>query len=318
MTAVRRATVAMILAVAVSCIDTPRTNPFDPQGQVELVLVGPDSATSIGDTVDFDVRSADGESVLSIVHWGLPPFLQSISRPGSFVVIAEPTVARTTGTLTAIVNANKVSKEFVFSQKAVSLSLRSCEGGNVLSFVALMPPGQPTFEPKGVCISLVDRRGNGVPTASLLSATMRDTLVARFVLPNLREVNAASVGSTYAVYTLGGITDSIAVNVRQDVAGFEVDPPECWSTIGVLLDPGQTFQVTPGSARDANGNTITDDAVVQLAIASLQWTHESFLDVDVSPTGVVTGRSRSSGAVTAELGAGETRRSVVYCHVSVN
>ncbi len=322
MNAVRCATVAMILAVGISCTDTPRTNPFDPQAHVELVLVGPDSATSVGDTVAFDVRTANGESLVGVANWSLPPFLQQTGHVGWFIVVAGPTAARSNGTVTAFVNANQVSKEFILSQQPTSLRVWSCEDGEkVLSFTALLNPAAPTRGVQYVCMQQLDRRGNPVPAGTTLpSVIVRDPTVARFVDANERQLNATAVGSTYVVFSNGGGRgDSLLVTARQDVANVTIDPAPCMNQFGfgLQLRPNDTVQLTAKApVTDANGNPFTDPAFLQSVLASIWWAPYT-LDASVTPSGLVTVNSGSNGAILAQLG-GPLGPIVGACPITVN
>jgi hypothetical protein len=311
--------VTIALASGAACGDFPRTNPFDDQGTVSLVLVGPDSVTAVGDTIAFEVRSARGEPLNTLARWTVPSFLTPLDLGGRFVVTGLQSGARSTGTITASVNANVVSKPFTFAQRPARLSVSDCNGQTVVTFVSLMDPFYPTFEAKLVCSVLLDRRGFPVVDASTVSAVIRNPGVVQFVTADQRELNALSVGSTYVVYSRAGFTDSIRVNVRQDPASTAVYPPECWSSSGVVLTANQTVQlIAIPPVKDAHGNIITDYATVQVALASIQWLHESQLRVTISPTGLVTALGRSSGYVYGELGQGEAQRAAFGCKIIIN
>src|SRR4051794_30845778 len=106
--------VLMALSVGSACADLSRTNPLEAQGEVELVISGPDSVTAVGDTVVFELRSADGQVVTQLARWAVPNFVTPISGVGRFVVTGVQTLARSNGTITARVNASSVSRSFIF------------------------------------------------------------------------------------------------------------------------------------------------------------------------------------------------------------
>jgi hypothetical protein len=285
--ALRAGALAALLAAG-SCEDFPRTNPFDTQALVPIVLSGPDSVTSIGDTITFEVRTAQGESLDQLASWTVPVFLAPLGPPNRFLVTGMPSSGRGAGTVSVQVNGNQSSKPIVFAQKATAFSLTWCDGRvKTINFTSLLVGYNPMMDAQFVCGDLLDRRGNVVPDPSTLSGTIRDSGVVRFTSPDRLFLNAVSVGSTWIVYTRAGFTDSVRAVVRQDPVGLTVDPPQCNTFGGILLAPGDTLRLTARApVIDAHLNPLTDSAIIQQVLASVQWTHESYLDV--SPTGLVT------------------------------
>jgi hypothetical protein len=311
-----RVTCCAIVAatLGVACGDFARTNPVDPQAKVTLVLSGPDSVTAIGDTVTFEVRTPQGESLDGLANWSLPSFLRYTGVRNQFVAVAVPYRSHDTGTVAVNLNGSSATKPFLYAQQARSLSVTACDdGGKVITFTSFSA-NNPGRDAASVCIKLLDRRGNGMPDETALSGVIRDPRVASFVQPDQRELNALSVvGSTYVVYTQAGFTDSVRVDVRQDFAGLWPAPSACLTNPGVVLAPGQTVQVTAVPS-DAHGNAIVDSAVARAALAGLVWGHTPALNVTVSSSGLVTAVGQSDGYVIAQKPLGQT---VLNCSVSV-
>jgi len=286
---------ALIVLAAASCEDFPQVNPFDPHAVLTLTLTGPDSVTAIGDTISFEVRTAKGEAVDQLATWDVPSFLAPLSAPGKFVVTGGTPTARVTGTLTVHVSASQSSKPILFAQKATSLSLSWCPLGiKTTTFTALTPPSDPMRDVATVCNDLLDRRGNVVRDPSTLSGVIRDTSIVRFVTPDQLNVNAFAVGSTWIVYARAGLTDSLRAVVRQDPVSLTIDPPDCNYFTKVYLAPGDTVQITArGPVVDAHQNPLADTTLARGILSSIQWTYDPWMNVTVSPTGLVTANAVS-------------------------
>ena len=286
---------AVISLVTVSCEDFPPTNPFDKHAVLTLVLTGPDSVTAIGDTISFQVRTAKGEAVDQLATWDLPPFLAPTNTPGQFFVTGFSTPVRGTGTVTVHLNANQTSKAILFAQKATSLSVNWCPyGTKTTTFTALTPPGDPMRDVAIACDDLLDRRGNVVRDPSTLSGIIRDTSIVRFMTPDLLNVNAFAVGSTWIVYTRAGLTDSLRAVVRQDPVSLTVDPPDCNYFTKLYLAPGDSVQLTArGPVVDAHQNPLADTTLARTILSSIQWTYDPWLNVTVSSTGLVRANAPS-------------------------
>lgn len=299
-----------------ACNDYPRTNPFDAKATVSLVLTGPDSVATIGDTVAFELNSAQGESLASISNWLPPAFLTPLDGRGRFIVTGIPNVSRTTGTITASVNANAVSKTIAFSQQPTSLTAADCyDGKKVISFTSLLVPTRESFDAQFVCVALKDRRGFPVPDPSSVARTIRDQRVVRFV-DTVGSLNALAVGSTYVVYARSGLTDSVRVDVRQVPARLTRDPPACLT--GIKLSPGEMVRVSAlPPLLDAHGIAITDTVLVRKVLTSLVWSAESQLNVTVGQDGLVTALSPNSGYVIASYFEGTTQLSLMFCRIDV-
>ena len=310
---------ALAVVMGTACSEYPRTNPFDPQATVALTLAGPDSATSIGDTVAFEVRSAQGEPLGTLARWEVPAFLTHVDGRGRFVVNASLKVVRTTGTVTATINQNVVSKPFVLSQKPVRITARDCSGRPVVTFTALASSSFGAgLGAQPLCVALIDNRGNVVPDVAGLSATIRDTRVVQFVSSNLLLVNAYAVGSTYIVYSRGDLVDSILVNVRQDPVSFGMFPTACSSSFGLKMSVGESVQLSPTTPiLDANGNVVTNTAAVQSVLVSLGWATDFSRGLSVTSSGLVTALATGNGSVYAGVPQGTTLRPVAYCRISV-
>ena len=289
------AAAVVIAMVAASCEDFPPTNPFDKHAVLTLVLTGPDSVTTIGDTISFEVRTAKGEAVDQLATWDLPSFLALTDVPGRFLVTGFSTPARSTGTVTVHLNANQSSKQILFAQKATSLFMSWCPLGiKTTTFTALTPPGDPMRDVAIVCNELLDRRGNVVQDPSTLSGVIRDTSIVRFVTPDQLNVNAFAVGSTWIVYTRAGLTDSLRAVVRQDPVSLTVDPPDCNYFTKLYLAPGDSVQLTArGPVVDAHQNPLADTTLARTILSSIQWTYDPWLNVTVSSTGLVRANAPS-------------------------
>jgi hypothetical protein len=300
-----------------ACNDYARTNPFDPEATVPLVLTGPDSVTSIGDTVAFELRSTQVESLATISNWFPPTFLTPLDGRGRFIVTAIPNVPRATGTITASVNANAVSKTITFSQQPTSLVAADCyDGQKAISFTSLLVPTREALDAQFVCLTLKDRRGFPVPDASSVTRTIRDQRVVRFV-DAVGSLNALAVGSTYVVYARAGLADSVRVDVRQVPARLTRDPPACLA--GIRLSPGQTVRVSAlPPLLDGHGIAVTDTVLVQKVLTSLVWSALSPLNVTVGQDGFVTALSPSSGYVIASYYEGTTQLALMFCRIDVN
>ncbi|HEX7981369.1 MAG TPA: hypothetical protein VF461_22355 [Gemmatimonadaceae bacterium] len=300
--------VAAMLGVGLACTDFPRVNPFDDEAIATLVVSGPDSVTTIGDTVTFNVKSQQGTSLDQVSYWTLPGFLKATSVRNQFVVVGQQNSARIASSIAVRVNASTATRPLVFAQQARSLSATSCSGGKVLTFTSLLDASAPTVDAPLICAELLDRRGYALPGG--LTGVIRDTRVVRFVAPNQLMVNALSVGSTYVVYTGAGFTDSIRADVRQDLALYQPNPP---CPPGLVLSPGQTTQITAVPS-DAHFNPLVDSVAAQAALAALTWKPSDGLGVTVSSSGLVTASALSEGYVYAFTPFGQT---VIACYVIV-
>ena len=227
---VARSLVAIaVLLGGAACNDYPRTNPLDAGATVSLVLDGPDSVTAVGDTVTFELRSAQGESFTDYSSWAPPEFLRPLDRRGHFIVTGTRDVARATGTIMASLNANVASKTITYSLQPASLTVDDCYNERkVLFFPALLIPSKESVGAQFVCVTLKDRRGFRLPDVSSVSRTIRDQRVLRFV-DAVGNLNAVAVGSTYVVYARSGLVDSVRVDIRQVPARLTRDPPACAS-----------------------------------------------------------------------------------------
>jgi hypothetical protein len=306
------------LGVGAACGDFPRTNPLDPGARLDLVLEGPDSVTSVGDTVSFQVRSADGEDLTPFVTWRTPAFLTQVTGEGRFVVLGSQGFARIAGTLTAVLGASEVSRPFTWAQQPFSLRVDDCTNQKLLTFTALMIPNDTWSDSKQVCATAFDRRGFTVPTDSIITATFRDPDVARFVTADQHFVNAQSVGSTFLVYSGVGLADSIRIDVRQDAAAIAVDPPECSSLPGLQLSVNQSIDLTARApVTDLHGNVITDPVAVQAALASIQWAPSYDVQATVTQSGRVTAVAAGGGYIFGYLGAADALRIVLACRIVI-
>ena len=317
----RHSVAAIALALASSCSDFPRTNPFDPAATLTLTVTGPDSATAIGDTVSFEVRSRKGELLNEVAAWSVPQFLTRLDGQGRFIVNASTNAVRASGTVSATVQTNEASKPFLLAQQAARMSFDDCYSRSfvTVTFTALMSPTYPSSNAQWICTVLFDRRGNRLPGLSSVSVAVRNQAVVRFINPTNQQLVATSVGSTYIVYSQGNLSDSILATVRQDFARFTSDPAECRSLAGATLAVGQSIQLAAiDPARDVNDNPITDPNAPRASQATLRWRYDSYIPLSLTQNGLVTAlTSGTQSYVYAEMGQGASVRVVASCLIRV-
>jgi hypothetical protein len=320
---------AAIVATAAACGDFAHTNPLDPATRVELSLVGPDSAFSIGDTLRFTIAS-DPAYTPAIVEWSyrppqMDPFRLRPIAPG--VVVIEQTFNRVDPaaapvmTVTATVDGRAASKTVSFVHRAVSFRLYDCQKRTtpMLEFASLR-------ETRSVCTQLLDRRGNVMLLTTRPAAVSRSSGIATASSgvnpaynPDVVLVTSATNGETQLVATYAGLTDSMAVRVRQVVAHVDLQPSGCQTPEGIEVAVGQSVQLVPtGVGFDAMGFAVADTAAIRAAGQAMQFAVLGWLDIaTVTPSGLVTGVLPGFAYMYGSAGPPGSEPFIGYCRVVV-
>jgi hypothetical protein len=283
--------VALIGAVAVADCgggEYVHSNPFDPVVPVTLRIEGPDKTVAQFDTVRFKVVTDPVYDYGSAV-WSATGGLEKLDENGTF---RAPRTGQFSGPVqvTATLGPRKAQATVMVTYQPASFRMRNCtDGSRTIQISALDSTAQP-------CVTVYDARGGiisvyGIPIS--LVATSLDTSVA--AVPNPGQVRSVGNGTTKVVYSFNGISDTLAVVVRQQVTSLTISPSSC-SDRTLLIPVGTTVQLTLGApAFDATGHPVTDPTEIQNAIASAGWYmgSDSPFYITLTQGGLVTGAFQS-------------------------
>ena len=279
--------VAIVCAVAlVDCGDFVRTNPFDPSVPVTLRIDGPTQTVAQFDTVRFTVTTTpeyDHEPAVWSVTGG---FLEKLDENGTF---RAPRIGVYSGPaqVTARIATRSTFTSVQVTYKPASFRMFSCDDSSRTIAVSSLDATA------NACGTAYDAHGGvlntyGAPAVTPLVATSLDaTTVAIGVQPT--QVRSIRNGTTKVVYSWNGMTDTLAVAVRQKVATLKVTPAACGDAdVRLRMTLGSTAQLSLGpEAYDSTGHPVTDTVAVQAAVSLARWYSSRGL-VTISADGIVT------------------------------
>jgi hypothetical protein len=281
--ALRRSASGIGLIASVAVISTSCDNPTGPR-DVASVRVTPQkwTFTSLGDTVRFtaQARDASGRAVAGqSFTWSAEPSGIVLIRDDGVATAIGPGVARvsastkavlpsdsraSTSTATIAGSVNVAVTQIVVSVVSVTSAVRLTALGDSTPF-GLEARDAQSFEVKGTTFSY--RSSN----ESVVSVSPTGSM------------KALSPGFAYVVGTAFGKSDSVTVDVRQDVVTVVISPDTA------MIQDGSSRQFS-ALLKDRNGYPVTG--------RSIDWTTSDARVVTVNGTGLATPKATRLGPAT--------------------
>ncbi|HEX8724861.1 MAG TPA: hypothetical protein VF737_05670 [Gemmatimonadaceae bacterium] len=263
--------VLAVLVLGSACGEFAVVNPYDPRYSITVTISGPDSAFSVGDTLQFAVNTTP--------PWvGTPPVwtasgLTSLGG-GKFRVVQ----AGGQGAVSVQLGPHKAVHYITLTQIAVTLRFSV----DTLRFNA-------DDQPRPFGVSAFDSSGTEIGDLTGLRFAARDTQVAKYVevpSPSQRNMYSVGAGTTWVVVSKDLARDSMFVIVRQLPAAFECSTASPSDQLVMSLQDSLQLSVTRWI--DSTGHTVESPPVTTgWIMREVQAYYPPGESMEVTPTGMV-------------------------------
>lgn len=217
-TILRRLAPALVAAAAtVACGEYARTNPYDPETKVTFTIVGPDTAWSLLQTLEFTASVSPSLPGLQVEWASDDPTLLASRGGGTYQTTG-------TGVTTVVVRVGRHegTHTVTIRQRPEQVFFR-CAGGVCTARVA-------TGQVRSIAVDQFDRLGEPMQagqTLGTVSYVIRNpavaTIVAGSAQPTSVQVRGVAPGTTWIVATMPSLSAPSGQWI--DSLGVIVDPP---------------------------------------------------------------------------------------------